>query len=124
MFQQYPAIFPALSLLARQSSNWGGGTRIGESLQQFVHEYGRQVLNKHTIVIILSDGWDTGNIELLQQSMESIQAGSKKIIWLNPVAGYSNYSPATAGMQAAMPYVEVFAPVHNVDSLKKLARWL
>ena len=114
----------ALSLLGKQNDNWSGGTRIGESLQQFVNEYAPRVLDKRTIVIILSDGWDTGNIDLLEKSMETIHARSKKIIWLNPVAGYEFYQPDAAGMQAAMPYVDVLAPVHNVDSLRKLGKWL
>ena len=114
----------ALHLLGKQNKGWGGGTRIGESLHQFVTEYGSRVLDKRTIVVILSDGWDTGNIDLLEQSMEVIRYRSKKVIWLNPMAGYSNFSPATAGMQAAMPYISVLAPVHNVDSLRKLGKWL
>ena len=114
----------ALDLLGKQNKGWGGGTRIGESLHQFVTEYGRKVLDKRTIVIILSDGWDTGNIDLLEQSMADIQHRAKKIIWLNPMAGYSNFRPATAAMQAAMPYINVLAPVHNVASLRKLGKWL
>jgi uncharacterized protein len=114
----------ALALLGRQNHHWSGGTRIGESLQQFVDEYASRILNKRTIVIILSDGWDTGNIGLLEQSMETIHARSRKVIWLNPVAGYAFYKPDAAGMQAAMPYVDIFAPVHNLDSLRKLSRWL
>ncbi len=110
----------ALRLLSIQSNNWSGGTRIGESLDKFVKEYAFRVLDKRTIVIILSDGWDTGAIPLLEQSMEAIHRQSKKVIWLNPLAGYATYRPDVAGMQAAMPYFDVFAPVHNVDSLKKL----
>ncbi len=82
------------------------------------------MLNKRTIVIILSDGWDTGEIPLLQQSMELIHNRSKKVIWLNPLAGYSSYRPDVAGMQTAIPFVDVFAPVHNLNSLRKLGKWL
>ena len=114
----------ALGLLGKQNNSWSGGTRIGESLQQFVKEYATHLLDKHTIVIILSDGWDTGNIELLKQSIETIHVRSKKLIWLNPVAGYALYQPDAAGMQAAMPYIDVFAPVHNADSLRTLNKWL
>ena len=114
----------ALGILGKQNNSWSGGTRIGESLQQFVKEYATHLLDKHTIVIILSDGWDTGNIELLKQSIETIHVRSKKLIWLNPVAGYALYQPDAAGMQAAMPYIDVFAPVHNADSLRTLNKWL
>ncbi|MEX2565709.1 MAG: VWA domain-containing protein, partial [Cyclobacteriaceae bacterium] len=110
------------SLGARESS-WSGGTKIGESLNELVKKYA-PLLNKRTIVIIFSDGWDTGEIPLLQQSMELIHKRSKKVIWLNPLAGYASYRPDVGGMKAAIPYVDVFAPVHNLDSLRKLSRWL
>jgi uncharacterized protein with von Willebrand factor type A (vWA) domain len=114
----------ALSRLGEQNSTWGGGTRIGESLQQFVTGYAPRLLNKHTIVIILSDGWDTGNIELVGESMKYIHARSKKVIWLNPLANSPVYQPSAAGMLAAMEHIDVFAPVNNLDSLKRLARRL
>jgi uncharacterized protein with von Willebrand factor type A (vWA) domain len=114
----------ALQLLSKQSQSWSGGTRIGESLQQLIEGYGSRVLDKRTIVIIISDGWDTGAIPLLKESMEVIKSKSKKVIWLNPLAGYSSYRPEVAGMKAAMAYVDVFAPVHNLDSLRKLGIWL
>ena len=112
-----------LRLLGARNNNWSGGTKIGESLNDLVKNYAH-LLNKRTIVIILSDGWDTGEIPLLQESMELIHHRSKKVIWLNPLAGYASYRPEVAGMQAAMPFVDVFAPVHNLDSLRKLGRWL
>ena len=63
-------------------------------------------------------------MDLLQASMEFIQANSKKVIWLNPLAGFAFYRPDVAGMQTAMPYIDVFAPVHNVESLRQLGKWL
>jgi uncharacterized protein with von Willebrand factor type A (vWA) domain len=114
----------ALYRLSAQGNTWSGGTRIGESLSFFVHEYGTRVLNKQTIVIILSDGWDTGNTEALRQSMERIKTRSKKVIWLNPLAGFSAFRPDTIGLQVALPFVDVLAPVHNVESLRKLGCWL
>ncbi|HSJ66878.1 MAG TPA: VWA domain-containing protein [Anditalea sp.] len=112
-----------LNLLETRNNNWSGGTKIGESLNTLIKSH-NQLFNKRTIVIIFSDGWDTGEIPLLQQSMEWIQRRSKKVIWLNPLAGYVSYRPEVAGMQAALPFVDVFAPVHNLDSLRKLGRWL
>jgi len=114
----------ALKEITNQSNSWSGGTRIGQSLHTFVEEYASKALDKRTIVIVLSDGWDTGAIPVLEQSMEVIHNRSKKVIWLNPLAGYTSYRPEVAGMKAAMPYVDVFAPVHNAESLKKLVRWL
>jgi uncharacterized protein len=75
-------------------------------------------------VIILSDGWDTGNVELLKQSMHHIHTKAKKLIWLNPLAGYTAYRPDAAGMKAAMPFIDVFAPVYNLDSLRRIVKWI
>jgi uncharacterized protein with von Willebrand factor type A (vWA) domain len=114
----------ALHLLGSERSGWAGGTRIGESLDAFVKDYAKRLIDSKTIVIILSDGWDTGNIDALKKSMEFIHNKSKKLIWLNPMAGYSAYRPDVAGMKAAMPYIDAFAPVHNAESLRRLGRLL
>jgi len=113
-----------LNLLSREQQGWHGGTRIGESLNTFVKDYGSKLIDSKTIVIILSDGWDTGKIDLLEKSMQIIHARSKKVIWLNPLAGYAAWRPEVAGMKAALPYIDVFAAVYNVESLRKLGRWL
>jgi uncharacterized protein len=113
-----------LLTLGAEESGWSGGTRIGESLDTFVKEYGDRLLGSGTIVIILSDGWDNGNTDTLGKNMEIIHAKSKKVIWLNPLAGYSSYRPDTAGMQAALPFIDVFAPAYNAESLRRLGRWL
>ncbi len=112
----------AMDRLGQEDSGWSGGTRIGECLEQFSNEFSGTLLDRKTVVIILSDGWDTGNTDLLQKNMENIHSRSAKLIWLNPLAGYEAYEPTTAGMQAAMPFIDVFAPVHNAQSLKALAR--
>ena len=114
----------ALKQLSAGSNTWSGGTRIGESLQEFVDEYALKLLDRKTTVIILSDGWDTGNIELLERSMKLIHAKCRKVIWLNPLAGYAAYTPTVEGMKAALPYIDVFAPVHNIDTLRQLSKWL
>lgn len=114
----------AMHLLSTEKSGWAGGTRIGESFNFFVNEFGEKLLDSKTIVIILSDGWDTGNIELLEKNMAVIQAKAKKLIWLNPLAGHEAYRPNVAGMRAAMPFIDVFAPAHNIESLKQLGDWL
>lgn len=114
----------ALEMLSLENEGWNSGTRIGESLYTFVNDYSHKLIDSKTIVIILSDGWDTGNIELLKQSMHLIHTKAKKVIWLNPLAGYNAYRPEVAGMKAAMPFIDVFAPVYNVDSLRRLAKWI
>ncbi len=114
----------ALHLLGAENNDWAGGTRIGESLDSFVKIHSKKMLGSKTIVIILSDGWDKGNMDILKESMEFIHARSKKIIWLNPLAGFAYYRPDVKGMQTAMPFIDVFAPVHNVESLRRLGKWL
>lgn len=114
----------ALQDLADEVPGWSGGTRIGESFDAFVRQYGGKMLNNRTIVIILSDGWDTGDTELLAGAMRRIHSKAAKVIWLNPLAGRPGYEPRVQGMQAALPYVDVFASAHNVDSLRRVAKYL
>ena len=114
----------AMQLLSIENNGWSGGTRIGESLDSFVKDFGKKMIDSKTIVVILSDGWDTGNIDLIKQNMKFIHARSKKLIWLNPLAGFEDYKPHVSAMKAALPFIDVFAPVHNVESLKRLGRWL
>ncbi|NRA50835.1 MAG: VWA domain-containing protein [Phaeodactylibacter sp.] len=110
----------ALEEVSAQVTGWSGGTKIGESLNTFYQRYGRRMLNRQTVVVIMSDGWDTGDIELLERNMRRIKSKSAKVIWLNPLAGSSRFKPETKGMQTAMPYIDVFAPGHSVESLRQL----
>ncbi len=114
-------IGPALERLAEDIPDWSGGTRIGASLVRFMDDFGNQKLDRRTIVIILSDGWDTGDIEVLADAMRRIRQKSARIIWLNPLAGSAEFEPKVRGMQAALPYIDVFAPCHNIESLQRLA---
>jgi uncharacterized protein with von Willebrand factor type A (vWA) domain len=124
----------ALKKLAERETGWSGGTRIGGSLHTFVTDYGK-LLNRETIVVILSDGWDTDDTRAtvqnrgtgtgtLADAMRRIQQKSRKVIWLNPLAGRPGYEPRTAALEAALPHVDVFAPAHSVESLRALGKWL
>lgn len=108
-----------LQKLADNVPNWSGGTQIGLSLKTFSENYYR-LLSKKTTVIILSDGWDTGETLDLEASMRLIHKKARKTVWLNPLAGSSTYEPATEGMKIAMHYVDAFAPIHNIESLRAL----
>ncbi|MEQ8705137.1 MAG: VWA domain-containing protein [Phaeodactylibacter sp.] len=110
----------ALEEVAVQVSGWSGGTKIGASLHRFYSRYGSRLLNRQTVVIIMSDGWDTGDTEQLESSMRRIHRKAAKVIWLNPLAGSTRYEPKTQGMQAAMPFIDIFAPGHSVESLRQL----
>ncbi|HNP21897.1 MAG TPA: VWA domain-containing protein [Panacibacter sp.] len=114
----------ALKILSNKNEGWNGGTRIGKSLHEFVQEFAPRVIDKKTIVIMMSDGWDAGDTELLKESMERIHKICRKLIWLNPLAGYEDYKPQVAGMRAALPFTDIFAAVHNAESLKRLGNWL
>ena len=108
----------ALDDLTEQVPGWSGGTRIGPSLQDFIERYGDRLVNRDTVVVILSDGWDAGDLPALERSLSWLRRKSGRLVWLNPLAGRPGYVPATAGMKAALPYLDVFAPAHNLDSLR------
>jgi hypothetical protein len=101
--------------------DWSGGTRIGESLADFNREWGARCLDRKTIVIILSDGWDTGEPELLADALLQIKRRAGRLLWLNPLLGNPAYQPLTRGMAAALPILDRFAPAHNLQSLRELA---
>jgi uncharacterized protein len=109
----------ALERLSAKVGGWSGGTRIGESLAAFNAEWLRRI-DKRTVVIILSDGWDTGEPEQLEHQLSQLQKRAGRVIWLNPLLGSSSYTPATRGMQAALRYIDVFAPAHDIASLRAL----
>ena len=101
-----------------------GGTRIGGSLEDFNRLYAVKLLSPNTALIILSDGWDTGGAEVLVTELQKIKRRISKLIWLNPLLGLEEYEPVTRGMSAALPYIDVFAPAHNLESLLELERHL
>jgi len=114
----------ALQVLSSRSLGWSGGTNIGHALDTFVRDHAARLLDSRTSVIILSDGLDIGETDLLTGALAHIRARSRRIIWMNPLAGYSEYQPEAAGMKAAWPYLDVFLPGHNVESLRKLGHFL
>jgi uncharacterized protein with von Willebrand factor type A (vWA) domain len=114
----------ALAALSQRTIEWSGGTRIGGSLDEFNRRCGRNVLSRNTTFIILSDGWDTGEPDVLAAELRSVRQRVEKVIWLNPLLGLKEYQPITRGMSAALPYVDVFAPAHNLESLLALERHL
>ncbi len=114
----------AITRVSREVQDWAGGTRIGESIQAFNTEYARRVLRNGAVVLIISDGWDRGDPQLLGSEMMRLQRSSYRLIWLNPLLGSPRYQPLTRGMQAALPYIDDFMPVHNLESLELLAEHL
>src|SRR5262249_31248124 len=114
----------SLQSLAQQAAGWSGGTKIGESLKEFVTYHGARVLSRDTVFIVLSDGWETGRPEVLAEQLRLIKRRVRTVIWLNPLLGLREYEPVTQGMSAALPHIDVFAPAHNLESLLALERHL
>ena len=103
--------------------DWSGGTRIGEAIREFNQEWG-YLADRRTIVLILSDGWDTGEPDVLAQEMLTLKRRAGRVLWLNPLLGNPSYEPLTRGMAAALPLVDHFAAAHNLSSLRELATHL
>ena len=114
----------AVAEVARAVPDWSGGTRIGEVLKEFNFRWVRRTLGWGSIVLIVSDGWDRGEPELLGREMARLQRSCNRLIWLNPLAGSEDYEPLTQGMQAAAPYIDDLLPVNNLAALLDLARHL
>jgi uncharacterized protein len=119
-----PHLKEALRRLSQRAIGWSGGTKIGESLRQFNQRYARKLLSRDTTFLILSDGWDTGDPNVLAAQLRAAKRRAQRVVWLNPLLGLKDYRPITRGMAAALPYVDVFAPAHNLESLLALERYL
>jgi len=114
----------ALDHIAAQVHDIGGGTRIGSALHDFNRGYARRVLGHGAVVLLISDGWDRGDVDLLAAEMARLQRSCHRLIWLNPLLGAASYSPETRGMQAALPHCDDFLAAHDVDALDELGRLL
>jgi uncharacterized protein with von Willebrand factor type A (vWA) domain len=114
----------ALEKISGSILGWSGGTNIGRSLQTFNRHFAPSLVTHRTVVVIISDGWDRGDVSLLEREMQAIKRRCNKIIWLNPLLASDNYEPLCKGMQAALPYLDLFLSVHNLNSLVALGRTL
>jgi uncharacterized protein with von Willebrand factor type A (vWA) domain len=113
-----------LAKVPHRVPDWSGGTRIGDALRTFNVTWARRVMGHGPVVLLISDGWDRGEPEILRREMSRLQRGCHRLIWLNPLLGSPGYEPLTRGMQAALPFVDDFLPVHNLVSLESLAEHL
>ncbi|MGH7830916.1 MAG: vWA domain-containing protein [Candidatus Binatia bacterium] len=114
----------ALEKISATVLGWSGGTNIGHSLRTFNREFAPSLVTHRTVVVIISDGWDRGDVALLEREMQNLKRRCRKIIWLNPLLASDNYEPLCKGMQAALPYLDLFLSVHNLKSLIDLGRTL
>jgi uncharacterized protein with von Willebrand factor type A (vWA) domain len=114
----------AVTGVSRAVSDWGGGTRIGDAVRVYNRRWGRRFIAHGPVVLFVSDGWDRGDPELLRKEIARLHRACHHLIWLNPLLGSPAYQPLTRGMQAALPHVDDFLPVHNLVSLEALAAHL
>ncbi len=117
--------FPTtLSRLRDAVTDWGGGTRIGHCVRTFQKIYGKRLLSNKAIVMIFSDGWDRGEIDLLERQMSYLERKAHKVLWLNPLLGTKGYEPICMGMSAALPYVDYFLGAKDLHDLQYIGKTL
>ena len=102
------------------SAGWAGGTRIGDCLSEFNSQYAGTLLHSRSAVIIVSDGYDTGEPELLARALARIRRRARRVVWLNPLANRPDFTPSSAGMHAALPYLDLLAPGSDLASLERV----
>ncbi|HEY4277369.1 MAG TPA: VWA domain-containing protein [Conexibacter sp.] len=111
----------ALRNAARAVPDWAGGTRIGDNLAAFNARSAASGLTRGAVVVIVSDGWERGGVELLDEEMARLRRRAHTVVWVNPLAGEPDYEPLAQGMATALPHVDRFLPGHNLEALEALA---
>jgi uncharacterized protein len=114
-------ISEAVSAVSRAVPDWSGGTRIGAAIRQFHQQWTRRALRGSPVVLLISDGWDRGEPDVLRAQIARLQRSCHRLIWLNPLIGTVGYEPLTRGLQAALPYVDDFLPARTLTNLADLA---
>jgi hypothetical protein len=116
-------VLPAAALrrAGQAAPDWLGGTKIGASVKEFNDVYGRRGMARGAVVVIISDGWDTGDAEVLRREMERLSLVAYRIVWVNPRTKSANYQPLAAGMAAAWPHCDAVVSAHTLRALDQLA---
>ena len=114
----------ALEDVGQAVLQWGGGTMTGECLHRFNWVWSRRVLGRGAVVLLITDGWDRGDIPLLHREMERLRQSCRRLIWLNPLLDVPEYEPLTRGAQALLPYVHDFLPITNLANLEAIVKAL
>jgi uncharacterized protein with von Willebrand factor type A (vWA) domain len=114
-----PAV--AIARAAQTAPDWHGGTRLGEALKEFNDRYGRRGMARGAVVLIISDGWDTGDPEVVRQQMRRLSLVAFRIVWMNPRTKSASYEPLAGGMAAAWPYCDAVVSGHTLDAVHHLA---
>jgi uncharacterized protein with von Willebrand factor type A (vWA) domain len=113
-----PAV--ALRRAAELAPDWSGGTRIGEALRRFNDEFGCRGMARGAVVLILSDGWDTGDPQLVAREMQRLHRVAHRVVWANPRTRHPDYRPLVGGMAAALPFCDAVVGAHSLDALGDL----
>jgi uncharacterized protein with von Willebrand factor type A (vWA) domain len=100
------------------AQGWAGGTRIGESLAQFNREHAAKAVHARTAVVVMSDGYDTGDPELLSHALKQLRRRARRIVWMNPLCNRPGFAPVSQGMQAALPHLDLLAPGADLRSIE------
>ena len=111
----------ALDAASDAVSDWSGGTRLGSTIRDFNDQWGIRGMARGAIVVILSDGWDRGDPQILSEQMERLHRVSFRQIWVNPLKHTPGYAPLAKGMAAALPHTDQFIEGHSFESLERLA---
>lgn len=114
----------ALDRLSMMAQGVGGGTRIGDCLAEFNRHHAARVIHSRTCVMILSDGYETGDADRLGREMAALHRRCRRIVWLNPMIGWEGYAPEAAGIRAALPHVDLYAPAHTLAGIADLEPYL
>jgi uncharacterized protein len=114
----------ALDRLSIMAQGAGGGTRIGESLKTFNRWHAARVIHSRSCVMIVSDGYETGDADLLGREMAALAKRCRRIVWLNPMMAWEGYAPEARGIKAALPFVDLYAPANTLQSLAALEPYL
>ncbi|MEY4400305.1 MAG: hypothetical protein RL072_170 [Actinomycetota bacterium] len=110
----------ALARTSQQVADWSGGTRIGECLRAFNDRWGVRGMARGAIVVVLSDGWDRGQPEVLDEQMRRLQRVAHRVVWVNPLKVTPGYAPLARGMAAALPHIDAFVEGHSLAALEQL----
>jgi uncharacterized protein with von Willebrand factor type A (vWA) domain len=111
----------ALAAVSRAVPDWSGGTRLGELLKAFLDRWGQRGVARGAVVVLASDGWERGDAALLGQQMQRLHRLAHRVVWANPHRGKPGYAPMTAGMVAALPFVDDFVDGHTLQALERLS---
>jgi uncharacterized protein with von Willebrand factor type A (vWA) domain len=102
-------------------NDWEGGTRIGESLKELLDRWGSRSALRGSVLVLCSDGLERGDPKLLARQIQRLARVTYRLLWVNPLKGSPRYEPLARGMAASLPFVDVFLPGHNLESLESLA---